>query len=598
MATASAPASSAVHSAPVVLYAAALPPAAEVRPTAVPAAQEQDRPADRRGSWRPGRVPGRGRDRLACRFRHCLHIVPGRARWPGPLRHRVDIGARGGQGRSGDEGGVLGAGLARLGPVRPVLGLVLGALALAFIWSFGLWPWWHWRTLPVWLLGLALTLWILARHRESNLGLGGPSGTVSPPGPGGPMAPPGGSPVPPQPAPFVPTEDPDRPRPNTPVTGSPVTPAAPYEPAPYEADPPPAAAFAGGTAPPANGLGSTSSGAAPGSALADQPTAVGHTAWAPEAITTVAETGPAAARPAAAGPGQAGAPYDEGSEGPFADMAPGNGAGTGIRGSGHPGSGNPGLDSVAGGSATAAIPPVAANNSYPSPAVTAGTLVTTSVGTFSPASRLGTGDPGDPTDADWAEAKTAAAYWAADQLARAGVPAPSGTGPAAVGGTRTLTAGQTAARRLRRAVRILVALIAALLLLGVMMAVGVTLGSGSSLSGGAGNNTYVPLSASAVQPHYRLGAGDLNVNLSQVKFPASGQAVDVTLGVGNVTIEVPKDAVVDVHARSGIGQVDVFGQSGSNVQATSYQGAGQRSDAPHLNVDAHVGLGSLQVTQG
>ena len=200
--------------------------------------------------------------------------------------------------------------------------LVLGALALAFIWSFGLWPWWHWRTLPVWLLGLALTLWILARHRESNLGLGGPSGTVSPPGPGGPMAPPGGSPVPPQPAPFVPTEDPDRPRPNTPVTGSPVTPAAPYEPAPYEADPPPAAAFAGGTAPPANGLGSTSSGAAPGSALADQPTAIGHTAWAAEAITTVAETGPAAARPAAAGPGQAGAPYDEGSEGPFADTGP------------------------------------------------------------------------------------------------------------------------------------------------------------------------------------------------------------------------------------------------------------------------------------
>ena len=58
--------------------------------------------------------------------------------------------------------------------------LVLGALALAFIWSFGLWPWWHWRTLPVWLLGLALTLWILARHRESHLGLGGPSGTGKP----------------------------------------------------------------------------------------------------------------------------------------------------------------------------------------------------------------------------------------------------------------------------------------------------------------------------------------------------------------------------------------------------------------------------------
>ena len=215
--------------------------------------------------------------------------------------------------------------------------LVLGALALAFIWSFGLWPWWHWRTLPVWLLGLALTLWILARHRESHLGLGGPSGQGSPPGPGGPMAPPGGSPVPPQPAPFVPPEDPDWARPNTPVTDSPVTPAAPYEPAPYEADPPPAAAFAGGTAPPANGPGPTSLGVAPGSALADQPAAIGHTAGVPEAITTLAATGPAGA-----GLAQAGAPYVEGSQPPFADMAPGNGAGTAIRESGNPGVWQPG----------------------------------------------------------------------------------------------------------------------------------------------------------------------------------------------------------------------------------------------------------------
>ncbi len=491
--------------------------------------------------------------------------------------------------------------------------LVLGALALAFIWSFGLWPWWHWRTLPVWLLGLALTLWILARHRESHLGLGGPSGQGSPPGPGGPMAPPGGSPVPPQAAPFVPPGDPDWARPNSPVTDSPVAPAAPYEPAPYEADPPPAAAFAGGTAPPANGPGPTSLGVAPGSALADQPAAIGHTAGVPEAIATLAATGPAGT-----GLAQGGAPYVEGSQPPFADMAHGNGAGTAIRESGNPGSGNPGSGNpgagttgsgtpgsgrpdpggIAGGSAAPAFAPVAPTNAYPSPAGATGTLVTTSVGSFSPASRFGPREPSDQTEADWAEAKTAAAYWAADQLARAGVPAPAGAGPAAAGGTGTLTAGQTAVRRMRRAVRILVALIAALLLLGVMTAVGVTLGSGSSLSGGAGSNTYVPLNASSVQPHYRLGAGDLNVNLSRVQFPVSGQAVDVTLGVGNVTIEVPKGAVVDVHARSGIGQVDVFGQSGSDVQATSYRGAGQRSDAPHLNVDAHVGLGNLQVTQG
>ena len=46
--------------------------------------------------------------------------------------------------------------------------LVLGALALAVIWSFGIWPWWHWRVLPFWLVGVAVVLWLLARHREGN----------------------------------------------------------------------------------------------------------------------------------------------------------------------------------------------------------------------------------------------------------------------------------------------------------------------------------------------------------------------------------------------------------------------------------------------
>ena len=46
--------------------------------------------------------------------------------------------------------------------------LVLGALALALIWSFGVWPWWHWRVLPFWLVGAAVVLWLLARHRDGN----------------------------------------------------------------------------------------------------------------------------------------------------------------------------------------------------------------------------------------------------------------------------------------------------------------------------------------------------------------------------------------------------------------------------------------------
>ncbi len=46
--------------------------------------------------------------------------------------------------------------------------LVLGALALALIWSFGVWPWFHWRVLPFWLAIVGVGLWLLARHRETG----------------------------------------------------------------------------------------------------------------------------------------------------------------------------------------------------------------------------------------------------------------------------------------------------------------------------------------------------------------------------------------------------------------------------------------------
>ena len=43
--------------------------------------------------------------------------------------------------------------------------LVLGSLTLAFIWSFGFWPSWHWRAFPAWLVLSAVVVWAVARQR-------------------------------------------------------------------------------------------------------------------------------------------------------------------------------------------------------------------------------------------------------------------------------------------------------------------------------------------------------------------------------------------------------------------------------------------------
>ena len=196
-----------------------------------------------------------------------------------------------------------------------------------------------------------------------------------------------------------------------------------------------------------------------------------------------------------------------------------------------------------------------------------------------------------PEEADWAEARLTAAQWAESQLAAAGVsPAPP---PAA---SQPL---QTRRRAGRRGIWALVAFFLGFLLCAVIAAVSVTLGSGSSLRGGIGANGFAPATASAVTKQYHLGIGNLDVNLSAVKFPARGKTVDASVGLGHLTVEVPINAVVNVNAHAGVGEVDVFGNSGREMQGQwAPKGAGSGGTAPHLTLDAHVGVGYVEVTRG
>ncbi len=197
-----------------------------------------------------------------------------------------------------------------------------------------------------------------------------------------------------------------------------------------------------------------------------------------------------------------------------------------------------------------------------------------------------------PEDADWAEARWTAAQWAESQLAAAGVsPAPPQT-------TAPVTP-RTRRRAGRRAFWVLVALFLGLVLCSVIAAVSVTLGSGSSLRGGLGQSTFAPATVSAVAKEYRLGVGSLDVDLSGVTFPARGRAVELSVGIGRLTVDVPDNAIVNVDAHAGVGQVEVFGESGQDVQLQSLpRGGGNGPGTPRLTLQAHVGMGSIQVIRG
>src|SRR5207237_4136494 len=84
------------------------------------------------------------------------------------------------------------------------------------------------------------------------------------------------------------------------------------------------------------------------------------------------------------------------------------------------------------------------------------------------------------------------------------------------------------------------ALVAAVLVVGAIVASIFSV----HLGRGVGDRTYTPQSLAGLQRTYRLGVGDLRVDLTNVQFPAGETHVDADVGVGNIEIVVPDDVSV------------------------------------------------------
>ena len=114
------------------------------------------------------------------------------------------------------------------------------------------------------------------------------------------------------------------------------------------------------------------------------------------------------------------------------------------------------------------------------------------------------------------------------------------------------------------------------------------------LGRGAGERQYVPATVQDVRQNYRLGVGDLTVDLGNVRFPAGETHVGTRVDVGNLKVIVPADVALRVNGDAQLGQVEVLGltNSGRDVHKNVDQ-AGARV----LVIDAHVGVGQVRVTR-
>jgi phage shock protein PspC (stress-responsive transcriptional regulator) len=114
------------------------------------------------------------------------------------------------------------------------------------------------------------------------------------------------------------------------------------------------------------------------------------------------------------------------------------------------------------------------------------------------------------------------------------------------------------------------------------------------LSRGVGNETYVPATAADLHRSYKLGVGDLFVDLRNVRLPVGETKLTARVDVGGLRVIVPPDAAVRVKADVRLGYLNLFGEAddGRNVDdAVSERGARV------LVLDAHVGAGSLRVSR-
>jgi len=118
------------------------------------------------------------------------------------------------------------------------------------------------------------------------------------------------------------------------------------------------------------------------------------------------------------------------------------------------------------------------------------------------------------------------------------------------------------------------------------------------IKGGAGQRHYSPATAAEIRPEYRLGMGELEVDLRAVTLPAGTTTTAVKVGVGHAVVRVPENACVTSDVQVGVGHAQVLDKSSDGVDVAFVQPGRLASDAPRLHLNANIGIGALEVVRG
>src|SRR3954447_2274126 len=131
----------------------------------------------------------------------------------------------------------------------------------------------------------------------------------------------------------------------------------------------------------------------------------------------------------------------------------------------------------------------------------------------------------------------------------------------------------------------------------LMLAVplGFVAASGIDANRGTGERDYRPTSVAQLRDGYKLGVGDLRVDLRGVDLPAGRTPLKLDLGVGSVRVFVPDDVCVASKVRVGVGYARILARDNGGFDVDWRHSPQDGSAVKRLVIDGHVGMGALQV---
>lgn len=94
------------------------------------------------------------------------------------------------------------------------------------------------------------------------------------------------------------------------------------------------------------------------------------------------------------------------------------------------------------------------------------------------------------------------------------------------------------------------------------------------------------------------GLGDFDLDLTRATIPEGTHAVRASLGLGDLTVIVPRDLAVRIGATAGLGAVKVLGQHSDGFgPRVDFRSEDYAAAMRKLDVEASVGLGEVKVVR-